>query len=55
MDWGSAAPSVTYVCLKAPGDVGRFPKDSLILLDELATVDRMCPQCRNRSVSRYAV
>lgn len=39
MDWGSAAPSVTYVCLKAPGDVGPFPKDSLILLDELATVD----------------
>jgi hypothetical protein len=39
MDWGSAAPSVTYVCLRAPGDIGRFPKDSLILIDELATVD----------------
>jgi hypothetical protein len=39
MDWGSAAPSVTYVCLKAPGDIGPFPKDSLILLDELATVE----------------
>lgn len=39
MDWGSSAPSVTYVCLRAPGDIGPFPKDSLILLDELATVD----------------
>jgi hypothetical protein len=38
MDWGSAAPSVVYVCLRAPGDVGPYPKDSLILLDELATV-----------------
>jgi hypothetical protein len=39
MDWGSSAPSVTYVCLRAPGDIGPFPKNSLILLDELATVD----------------
>jgi hypothetical protein len=39
MDWGSSAPSVTYVCLRAPGDIGPFPKGSLILLDELATVD----------------
>jgi hypothetical protein len=39
MDWGSSAPSVTYVCLKAPGDIGPFPRNSLILLDELATVD----------------
>lgn len=39
MDWGSSAPSVVYACLIAPGDIGPFPKDSLILLDELATVD----------------
>lgn len=39
MDWGSSAPSVTYACLEAPGDIGPFPKGSLILLDELATVD----------------
>lgn len=38
MDWGSAAPSVVYICARAPGDVDRFPKGSLILLDELATV-----------------
>lgn len=40
MDWGSSAPSVTFVCLRAPGDIGGFPKGSLILLDELATYDR---------------
>jgi hypothetical protein len=38
-DYGSASPSVTYLCLKAPGDLGGFPRNSLILLDELATVD----------------
>lgn len=38
MDWGSSAPSVVYVCLRAPGDIGDFPARSLILLDELATV-----------------
>jgi hypothetical protein len=43
MDWGSSAPSVTFVCLRAPGDVGPYPKDSLILLDELATADRRDP------------
>ncbi len=43
MDWGSAAPSVTYVALRAPGDIGPYPKDSLILLDELATVDAHDP------------
>ncbi|MDP2374268.1 phage terminase large subunit [Reyranella sp.] len=43
MDWGSSAPSVTYVCLRAPGDIGPFPKGSLILLDELATADRRDP------------
>jgi hypothetical protein len=43
MDWGSSAPSVTFVCLRAPGDVGPYPKNSLILLDELATADRRDP------------
>jgi len=38
MDWGSSAPSVVYFCLQAPGDVGGIPKDTLILVDELATV-----------------
>lgn len=37
MDWGSAAPAVVYVCLRAPGDIGPWPKDSIILLDELST------------------
>lgn len=43
LDWGSSAPSVAYVCLRAPGDIGPFPKDSLILLDELATVHHNDP------------
>jgi hypothetical protein len=38
-DYGSGAPSVTYLCLQAPGDVGPFAKSSLILADELALVD----------------
>lgn len=38
MDWGSSAPSVVYVCLTAPGDVGPWPKDTLLLIDEIATV-----------------
>jgi len=42
-DYGSASPSVTYLCLKAPGDIGGFPYGSLILLDELATVDPYDP------------
>ncbi len=37
MDWGSAAPAVVFVCLRAPGDIGPYPKDSIILLDELST------------------
>jgi len=37
MDWGSSAPSVVYFCLKAPGDIGGFPRNSLILVDEIAT------------------
>jgi len=41
-DYGSSAPSVTYVCAQSPGAEweGRyFPRDSIILVDELATVD----------------
>lgn len=39
-DYGSAAPSVTYVCLQSPGqEINNryFPKDSILLIDELAT------------------
>ena len=40
-DFGVSAPSVTYVCGKSPGikgPDGRFyPRDSIVLLDELAT------------------
>ena len=40
-DYGSAAPSVTYLCAESPGAEGPdgfyYPKDSLILIDELAT------------------
>lgn len=38
MDWGSSAPSVTYVCLRAPDNSRGFPRGSLLLIDELATV-----------------
>jgi len=40
-DFGSSAPSVTYIVAKSPGDTvgGRyFPRGSLVLVDELATV-----------------
>lgn len=40
-DFGSSAPSVTYVVAKSPGAEGPdgrfYPRDSLILIDELAT------------------
>lgn len=40
-DYGSAAPSVTFVCARSPGfrgpDERWFPRDSILLLDELAT------------------
>lgn len=42
-DFGSAAPSVTYVMAESPGDTveGRFyPRDSIVLVDELATNKR---------------
>ena len=40
MDWGSSHPACVYVCAESPGAeaFGRFyPRDSLILVDELAT------------------
>jgi hypothetical protein len=40
-DFGSSAPSVTYIVAKAPGGEGPdgrfYPRDSLVLVDELAT------------------
>src|SRR5581483_3614302 len=40
-DFGSSAPSVTYLVAKSPGARGpdgrHYPRGSLILLDELAT------------------
>jgi hypothetical protein len=40
-DFGVSAPSVTYVVAKSPGIVGPderyYPRDSLVLIDELAT------------------
>ena len=40
-DFGSSAPSVTYVVAKSPGiegpDKRYYPKGSLVLIDELAT------------------
>lgn len=42
-DYGSAAPSVTYLLAESPGATGPdgkfYPKDSIIVLDELATND----------------
>ncbi|MEZ5688738.1 MAG: phage terminase large subunit [Caenibius sp.] len=40
-DFGSSAPSVTYIVAKSPGGQGPdgkfYPRDSLVLVDELAT------------------
>ena len=40
-DYGSSAPSVTYVCAKSPGATGPdgrfYPRDSIVLVDEVAT------------------
>lgn len=41
-DYGSSAPSVTYVMLRSPGEEVNgiyYPKDSIIIIDELATAD----------------
>lgn len=45
-DFGSSAPSVTYLVAESPGDTlaGRYyPRDSLVLVDELATAKRDRP------------
>lgn len=42
-DFGSAAPSVTYIMAQSPGDTheGKFyPRGSIVLVDELAAVQR---------------
>lgn len=43
-DFGSSAPSATYIIAKSPGGEGPdgrfYPRDSLVLLDELATYKR---------------
>ena len=42
-DFGSSAPSVTYVFAKSPGDEVQglfYPRNSLVLVDELATCKR---------------
>jgi hypothetical protein len=46
-DFGSSAPSVTYLCATSPGGTGLdgrwYPRDSILLLDELATTDPADP------------
>lgn len=46
-DFGSSAPSVTYIVAVSPGAVGPdgkfYPRDSLVLIDELATCKRDRP------------
>jgi hypothetical protein len=46
-DFGSSAPSVTYVCARSPGTTGPdgryYSRGSLLLLDELASVDLCDP------------
>jgi len=43
-DFGSSAPSATYIVAKSPGGPGPdgrfYPRDSLVLIDELATCKR---------------
>jgi hypothetical protein len=43
-DFGSAAPSVTYLMAQSPGAVGPdgrfYPRDSIVIVDELATNQR---------------
>ena len=58
-DYGSAAPSVTYICARSPGiegPDGRFyPRESLVLIDELATnVPGTIDQGMNYTVPRLA-
>jgi hypothetical protein len=41
-DFGTSAPSVTYVCAVSPGATVQgkwYPRDSVVLVDELATAD----------------
>ncbi|MBU1286920.1 MAG: phage terminase large subunit [Alphaproteobacteria bacterium] len=47
-DFGSSAPSATYVVLQSPGAIGPdgryYPRDSLVIVDELATAMPGRPQ-----------
>jgi hypothetical protein len=38
-DWGQAAPTVAFSCAKLLSPQGRFPRNSIILLDEYHTAD----------------
>ncbi len=38
-DWGTASPSVVYLALRCLNPFGRFPRGSLILLDEVSSAD----------------
>ena len=46
-DFGSSAPSVTYICARSPGATGPdgryYPRDSILLVDELHTCDPLDP------------
>lgn len=46
-DFGSSAPSVTYICAVSPGGEGPdgryYPRDSIVLVDELHTARRENP------------
>lgn len=46
-DFGSSAPSATYVIAKSPGGIGPdgvfYPRDSLVVVDELATCKKDNP------------
>lgn len=39
-DWGTASPSVCYLGIRMLAPFGRFPRNSLILLDEVSSADR---------------
>jgi Terminase large subunit, T4likevirus-type, N-terminal len=38
-DWGQAAPTVAFSCAKLLAPQGRFPRNSIVLLDEYHTAD----------------
>lgn len=38
-DWGSSAPAVAFACARLLAPVGKYPRGSLILLDEVSSAD----------------